>query len=248
MTEQEIDTAARLLAAARQSGDRLDTLPVGPKTADEAHAIQDRVTALLGEQVAAYKANAPAHDEPTRAPIYARMIRQSPAEIGAEETPDLGVEGEIAFHFTRDLGPRSAPYTRTEVAACVEACAAIEVVSSRFRDPSSCSSLAKLADCISNGAFVPGAGNAEWADLDLNRLHVTLLVNGAPVVDQVGGHPSGDPLGVAVALVDLMRNGPGIRAGQYVTTGSCTGLRFLSAGDRCEVAFERLGRAELVFA
>ena len=248
MTEQEIDTAARLLATARRSGDRLDALPVEPATIVEAHVIQDRVTVLLGEQVAAYKANAPAKDEPTRAPIYAPTIHPSPARIDAEETPDFGVEGEIAFRFTRDLGPRSSPYTRTEVATSIEACAAIEVVSSRFRDPARCSSLAKLADCISNGAFVPGACNPEWANLDLNRLHGTLLVNGASVADQVGGHPSGDPLGVAVALVNLMRNGPGIRAGQYVTTGSCTGLRFLSSGDRCEVAFERLGRAELVFA
>ena len=36
--------------------------------------------------------------------------------------------------------------------------------------------------------------------------------------------------------------------GQIVTTGSCTGLRFLKPGDRCTVRFENLGEAEVVFS
>jgi 2-keto-4-pentenoate hydratase len=39
----------------------------------------------------------------------------------------------------------------------------------------------------------------------------------------------------------------GVRAGQFVTCGSCTGLRFLKPGDVCGVSFDRLGAAEVTF-
>jgi 2-keto-4-pentenoate hydratase len=38
----------------------------------------------------------------------------------------------------------------------------------------------------------------------------------------------------------------GVKAGQLVTTGSWTGLRFLKPGDRCTTPFENLGAAEVV--
>jgi 2-keto-4-pentenoate hydratase len=247
MAGNGIESAAQALVAVRKGGERLENLPAQPATVAEAHAVQDRVTALLGEPVGAFKANAPPNDQPTRGIIYARDIHPNPARLSPDRVPDLGVEGEIAFRFTRDLPPKGNDYTRAEVSAALEACPAIEVVSSRFRDQASRSALEKLADCISNGAFVPGAIRRDWQGLDLPRLHVTLTVNGEPVVDQTGGHPSGDPLGVAVALVNMMRLSGGVRAGQYVTTGSCTGLRFLRPGDVCQVRFEGLGEAEVRF-
>ena len=67
------------------------------------------------------------------------------------------------------------------------------------------SNLEKLADCISNGGFVHAAPVGDWRGLELGKLKVTLTVNGATVLEQVGGHPTGDPLGVAVALVNMMR-------------------------------------------
>ena len=58
---------------------------------------------------------------------------------------------------------------------------------------------------------------------------------------------SGIGIGVAVALVNLMREQNGVRAGQFVTCGSWTGLRFLKPGDTCGVRFEGLGEAEVTF-
>ena len=98
-----------------------------------------------------------------------------------------------------------------------------------------------------NGALVPGTEIADWAHLEMPSLRVTLFINDEPVVDREGGHPTGDPLGVAVALVNMMRAGSGVKAGQLVTTGSWTGLRFLNPGDRCAVEFAGFGRAEVVF-
>jgi 2-keto-4-pentenoate hydratase len=249
MEAQQIANAAALLVKARRDGSLLVELPADsrPSSVADAHAIQDAVTAALGKPVGAFKAMAPANGDATRGVIYADTVRPSPARIPAAEVPQCGVEGEVAFVFRRDLPARSAPYSRDEVAAAVDACAAIEVVTSRYRNSDAVSNLEKLADCISNGAFVHAAPLADWRSLELGKLKVTLTVNGAPVLEQVGGHPTGDPLGVAVALVNMMRDKGGVRAGQFVTCGSLTGLRYLKAGDVCGVRFEGLGTAEVTF-
>jgi 2-keto-4-pentenoate hydratase len=245
MTESEIETAAQTLAEARRSGVLIAALPVVPASVAEAHAIQDRVAALLGAVVGGFKAGAPPGAEPTRGLIHAPMIRPSPARMSPVEVPHLGVEGEIAFRFTRDLPARAMPYTREEVAKAVSVLPAIEIVSGRYRDPRGRPNLEQLADCTINGGLVFGDEIADWAHLDLPKLHIRMLVNDEVVVDKRGGHPTDDPLAAAVALANMLPGG--VTAGQIVTTGSWTGMDFLKPGDRCVVRFEGLGEADVVF-
>jgi 2-keto-4-pentenoate hydratase len=247
MTQDEIAAAARLLAEVRRGGPPLAALPVPPGSIAEGHAIQDATAELLGLPVGAFKAAAVGADEPSRGLIYADTIHPSPARIPAAVVPLCGVEGEVAFRFTADLPPRAAPYTRAEVAAAVAPCAAIEVITSRYQDQAQRSMLEKLADCVSNGAFVPAAPVAGWEKLDLVGIRVSLLVNGETVLEQNGGNPSGDPLRVATVLANLLRDGRGVRAGQFVTCGTFTGLRFLKPGDTCTVRFAGLGEASVTF-
>lgn len=245
-----IEQAAALLAQARRSMELIPALPetARPTSIAEAHAIQDATTALIGKRVGAFKATNPPSGEPTRGLIYEGTIHRSPASIPAASVPACGVEGEVAFTFRRDLAGRAEAYTRDEVAAAIDALAAIEVVDSRYSDRTKVSNLDNLADSVSNGAFVHAAPVRNWQGLDLGRLHVRLTVNGQVVLDQDGGHPTGDPLGVAVALVNLMRDAGGVRAGQFVTCGTFTGLRFLKPGDVCGVQFEGLGAVQVTFA
>jgi 2-keto-4-pentenoate hydratase len=253
MDPTDIAKAASLLAAARRESRRIDGLPEScrPRSAADAHAIQRAVTAALGDEVSAYKANAPVAGDPNsyglRGPIYAANTRTSPAIFPVAEAPQCGVEGEVAFRFRRDLPPRAASYSREEVAAAMDACAAIEVVTSRYADPEVMTAHDKLADCISNGGFVYGEIVIDWSGRDLSKLKVTLTVNGETVLEQIGGHPIGDPLGVAVAFVEMMRTESGVKAGQFITCGSCTGLRYLKPGDTCGVRFDGFGAAELQF-
>lgn len=222
------------------------------------------MTAALAFPVAAFKANlpnaAPAPSGPkdatagpwsvaegVRAPIYAPTVQATPGRFAVADVPQCGVEGEIAFRCRRDLPSRPTPYSRDDVAASIDALAAIEVVTSRYAEPDAAGFLDKLADNVSNGGFVYGATLDGWQRLDLGKLAVTLTVNGAPVLSQIGGHPTGDPLGIAVALVEMMREAGGVREGQYVTCGSCTGLRYLKPGDHCRVDFAGLGTAEVSF-
>lgn len=250
MDQERIGQAAELLVGARRGNGLLGELPSAarPTSVAEAHAVQDAVTKLLGEPVGAFKAAAPANDEPWRGVIYQRTLWASPARVPAAQVPDCGVEAEVAFRFRQDLPARGTAYTRDEVAAAVDACAAIEVITSRFKDQAARGTLEKLADCVSNGGFVYAAPAANWRHLDFATIHVTLLANGEVLVNQDGGHPTRDPLGTAVALVNMMREGGGVKAGQFVTCGSYTGMRFLKPGDRCTARFEGLGEAEVTFA
>ncbi len=249
MNKQEIERAAGILVQARRDMKPLNGLPDGlqPATIEEAHAIQDAVSHQLGKLIGGFKAMAPAEGEPTRGIIYGGTIHASPCKIPVSTVPQCGVEGEVAFIFRRDLPFRDKPYTRNEVAAVVDACAAIEVVHSRFAQKAPVSNLEKLADSISNGALVHDVPRSDWRDLQLGKLKVTLNVNGKKSLEQIGGHPTGDPLGIAVVLANIWREKGGVRAGQFVTCGSCTGLKFLKPGDVCSVRFEGLGVAEVTF-
>lgn len=271
MDRIQIKEAAALLAAARKQRLRISSLPDAcrPRTVKEAHAIQDAVVAALQASVGAFKATAPNPQSPAtdqssvsgssspdapwlitegvRALILDQTIYPSPAAVPSNEMPQCGVEGEIAFRFRRDLPPRATPYTRDEITAAVDAYPALEVVSSRFAAPENTTFLERLADCVSNGGFVYGRGVESWHGLHTANLHVTLTVNGETVVDQMGGHPTGDPLAIVIALVEMMRSTGGVIAGQFVTCGSFTGLRYLNPGDSCAVNFEGLGEAQLTF-
>jgi 2-keto-4-pentenoate hydratase len=249
MNNQQIERAAHILVQARRDMKPLDGLPDGlkPSSVDEAFAIQDAVSRQLGKLIGGFKAMAPANGDPTRGIIYGGTIFASPYKLPASTVPQCGVEGEVAFIFRRDLPYRAKPYTRNEVAAVLDACAVIEVVHSRFGQKAPVSNLEKLADSISNGALVHDVPRSDWRDLQLGKLKVTLNVNGKKSLEQVGGHPTGDPLGVAVVLANIWREKGGVRAGQFVTCGSCTGLKFLKPGDVCSVRFEGLGAAEVTF-
>ncbi len=250
MDRASIEAAAACLAEARKTHGQVASLPASarPQSVQDAFAIQDAVTALLGLPVGGFKGSpAKAGSEATRGVIYQPTIQASPADVPAAAVPQCGVEGEVAFRFKRDMPPRPTPYSADEVAAAVDAYAAIEVVSSRFAHRDATTDLDRLADCISNGGFVYGAPVADWRGLSLADIKVVLTVNGETVVDQAGGHPSGDPFAFVVALVEMMRGATGIKAGQFATCGSYTGLRYIKPGDRCGVKFEGLGGAELKF-
>jgi uncharacterized protein (DUF1697 family) len=167
----------------------------------------------------------------------------------SDSVDHVALERQIEGHLESALGYSVDTFVRTrdEVAAVVDACAAIEVVHSRYSLDRPLSNLEKLADSIMNGALVCAEPNAGWRDLDLGKIKVTLTVNGLTDMDKNGGHPLGDPLGVAVAMANMWREKGGVRAGQIVTCGSYTGLKYLKPGDACGVTFEGLGSAAVRF-
>ena len=61
-----------------------------------------------------------------------------------------------------------------------------------------------------------------------------------------GGHIAGDPLLPAVALVNDLPGG--IKAGQFITTGTYTGMTFAKVGQTVVAEFAGFGAVEVSFA
>lgn len=249
MTHDAIDGAARVLSESRRSRRLLDALPDAfrPATLDDAHAIQEATAVQLAESIAGWKVSATPDGRVARGALLQSRLYPSGCRIAAAAMPLLGVEAEIAFRFDRDLPPRARQYDYDEVAGAVTALPAIEVVDSRFRGYPNAPLLDRIADCMSNGAFVYGEAHANWRDFNLETIDVELLIDGRSIVHHAGGHPTKDPLLPAVALVNDIRSGAGVRAGQIVTTGTYTGLNFAKPGQSVVVAFRDFGSVEVHF-
>jgi 2-keto-4-pentenoate hydratase len=249
MTPDAIAEAARQLVNARISGELIAELDpaLQPATVAEAHAIQDATLERLGDTVAGWKVTATASGECVRGVLLGSRVFDSPARIRGALVPMRSVEVEIAFRFVRDLPAREQAYGDDEVTVAVAPFCALEVVDSRFRSYRDTPLLHRMADCVSNGAFVVGSGGDNWRDIDLSKLEVTLAADGKTLVNHVGGHPSVDPMRPAVALVNLLRSAGGVKAGQFVTTGTYSGLTRVGVHERIVGSFAGFGSAQLEF-
>ncbi len=78
-----------------------------PASAADAHAIQDAMTAALGDESAGRKVAGQMNGQLARGAILRSVVFDSPARISAAIAPMLGVEAEIAFRFERDMPPRA---------------------------------------------------------------------------------------------------------------------------------------------
>jgi 2-keto-4-pentenoate hydratase len=244
MDQGAVAQAAELFVAARRTGKLIDALPAAcqPQTLDDAFAIQDAVIAALRETVAGFKV-AVVDGRVVRGPIFASRVFDSPAKIAAAAMPLLGIEGEIAFRLEHDLP--AGRYSYDDVATAVTAFAAIEVVDSRFRSYPDVPLQDRNADFVSNGGFVRGPSAPNWRALDLKNIAVTLTIDGQERLKRNGGHMAGDPLLPAVALVNDLPNG--MKAGQFITTGTYTGLERAKAGQAAVVTFAGFGSVEVAF-
>ncbi len=249
MDPQSIQAAAALIAGLRSGAPPLGSLPAEcqPKTLDDAHAIQDAAVVLLDEPVAGWKTSADPQGAVMRGAILASRVWDTPAQIKAALMPLLGIEVEVSFRLTRDLPPRAQPYTRDEVEAAAEAVMGLEIVDSRFASYKDAPPLDRTADFMSNGGYVRGAAPAHWRTLDLASIDATLLVDGTVVVEGPRPHPAGHPILPAVALVNILREGGGVRAGQFITTGTYTGVSFVKPGQRVEARLAGFGTITVTF-
>jgi 2-keto-4-pentenoate hydratase len=160
-----------------------------------------------------------------------------------------GLEAEIAFLMGKDLPQRDKAYSRDEVVAAIASChPAIEVIESGLTDPLKATKLSMIADLQMHGAFVYGAAVASWQSLDFSKEHVTLFVDGVVRVERTGSNTSGDLMRLLPWLTNdgAARTG-GLKAGQWVTTGSWTGVSQATADSCVDVTFSTAGEVHLRF-
>lgn len=244
MDKSAEDEAVRMLGEAARAGKHIEALPEEsvPASPAEALAIQDRIVAASGRKVAGWKVATTPDGVPTYGVIFADDCYTSPAVISKDRYPLMGIEGEVAFRFTADL-PIGPSLSDDEIKAVLEPFPAFEIVDSRFFNYAGTPSIVRLADRMSNGGMV--LGKAEAIDADLSHLPVRLSATADVVVDQVGGHARVDPFLPALEFVRALHPRLAFAAGQFITAGTFTGLRFGNTGEVWELEFAGLGQVRL---
>ena len=240
----DIVAAAEVLLEARRTRHWLTALPQGaqPTTDDEAYAIQDRVAQALGE-VGGWKVGAATPDsEPFRGPIQAAMIFDTES-IPANLLHLIGVEAELAYRFAHDLPPRDTPYTRDEVLDAIETLhPVIEILDTRSTALGVTDPLSHRADHQNSGALVVGPGLSDWRRVDPLQQPVRLVLDGVARHEGVGGNSAGDNIRLLIWMANHgARSQGGLRVGQIVTTGSCSGTDFVQPGTHVRAEFPGIG-------
>lgn len=244
----DISYAVSSLLQARRSGTQIAP-PFALPNRSAVYAIQDGVAAASGP-VAGWKVGARTPDaEPNPAPLLAGALVTSPARFDGKAMHMIGVEIEISFHVVKDIPARSAPVDRDEALAAVgNAFVGMEVVDTRLANFRDADPEWLLADNQMNHALVVGDPIANWRGLDWPNLQVKLVIDGGVVVDQKGGLGAVDPVRPLAWMIDhAVRRRGGIRAGQAITTGSWTGLRYFPPGTRARGEFTGLGAVAATF-
>jgi 2-keto-4-pentenoate hydratase len=248
--EKQLMSAAAMLLDARRTNTPIEDLPVDlrPVTLDEAYFVQDRLAIAYGE-IGGWKVGAPTADAtPMFAPMPWAWIASNNALLGGRHR-FRGLEAEIAFLIDKDLPSREKAYSRDEVEAAITSChPAIEVIESGLADPLQATKLSMVADLQMHGAFVYGAAVADWQRIDFSKERVTLAVDGVVRVERTGSNTSGDLRRLLPWLANegAARTG-GLKAGQWVTTGSWTGVSLAIAGSQVDVDFSTAGGVHLRF-
>lgn len=250
---------AVLLADARREGRQVrGPLPpeLVPPDADAGYAVNAEAAALLGWEPLGWKIAGTTEAVRARlgiaGPIYGRTFRRfalpSPARLPHAELLDPLVECEFFVTLARDLPPRDQAWTMAEVVAAVgEVRAGIEVAECRFPMAALPPLPATLADGAASGRYV--SGDRIEAPLDaLAGVGVSLEVDGAPKRRGGGADVMGEPLAPLLWLAEERRRlGGGLASGETVSTGSCTGMLPVRAGQRVRAVFGGAAAVEIAF-
>ncbi len=247
--EAQLWQAVDLLLDARRTLTPIDDLPDELKATsmEEVFWMQDRVAEAFGA-VGGWKVGAGSLEAtPMPAPMPAAWIAPSGSLLRGNRF--RGLEAEIAFLMKDDLPPREVPYTRAEVYAAVASChPAIEVLESGLRVPTSAPPMSVWPDLQMHGGFVYGAAHADWKNVDFHSESVTLAVDGMVRVERVGSNTSGDLWRLLPWLAnDGAKRTGGLKAGQWITTGSWTGFTLADSGSSVDVRFATMGNVSLRF-
>jgi 2-keto-4-pentenoate hydratase len=249
MDQSAINELAKIFMHARWTGERLDALPahLKPRNFAESCVVMEAVDKLVGEPILGTKIAAKPGAEVVYAPLPAGRIFQSPARIPRALSPSQYMECEISFRLVRDLPPRKEEYSEAEVFHALEACAAFELVDSRFSSLKAAMDLRPYefyADHIANGAMVFGDFRKDWQKFDFTKTSVSMRQGAKTIIEKTGGHPTGNPGKPAVVLANLRRGGAGLKAGHFIVTGSFTGFHSVELNQPVTGEFEGFGGME----
>lgn len=258
MTPEQIEEAAVKISDARSRQTLLKGLGgPAPQTMEDGYSIQDAFMNSWTASIAGWKVGATAPkvqqvygvDEPFYGPFYEPDVYASPAHPNASRFGHLCIECEFAFRFARALPPRDEKYTREEILDAVDVLIpAFELISPRFDTLLQDNVALAAADCGLNGGLVLGEPCEGWRQLDLASHSVVLTVDEVKIAEGTGANVLGHPYNVLEWLADALRKrGLGLKAGEIVSTGTCTGFHYIEPGQMAVADYGEIGRIEVTF-
>jgi 2-keto-4-pentenoate hydratase len=250
--------AGRILWTHWAAGTQIEGLPVEcrPRNRVEGYAAQREVVRLSGQPVVGWKIAATSlagqrHigvDGPLAGPLLANRVLADGAAVPLAGNIMRVAESEFAFRFGSDLPSRDRPYSQQDVLAAIDTLhPAIEVPDSRYTDFVRVGAPQLIADTACASWFVLGeAATAGWRARNLIGHPVSSYRNGSLAATGSGANVLGDPLIALAWLVnELSTFGNGLRAGQFVTTGTCVVPVPIAPGDHARSDFGDLGSVEV---
>lgn len=259
MSTQAEATLVALLREARRSRRLIDRLPddAMPRDEDTAYRVAARIAEESGLVVGAWKIGATAPDNlrdlGATQPIYGRIAREaihgSPCRLKFDELMTPVDECEFAFVLAEDMPAHGTGWTAEAAADRVGTLhPAIEVGERRIARGSPLPIHALIADDSAAGHLVLGNAVADWRRHDLAAAMVRLDVDGREERIGHGRDVLGHPLNALAWLANQRAMaGQPLRAGDVVTTGSCTGMMPVGRASRHVADFGILGKVEVVF-
>jgi 2-keto-4-pentenoate hydratase len=250
---------AEALWAARINGDVIPVKPPQqPATAAAAYEVQTAMIGLAGLTQVGWKIGATTAatqellgvDEPLLGPLFAPHCHLHDAEVALVAAHRPGLESEFLVGLAADLPPRERPYEAGEVAAAVGFVApAFEIIGCRFEGGLAGQGLLAIADGGANAAIVQGEPVRDWRRFDLTRHEVRLRLNGVEAASgSTGDLLFGDPIRAVAWLANHpVLAGRGLRRGEIVMTGTCTGLTFIKPGDKATADYGEFGQVDATF-
>ena len=212
---------------------------------EDAYDAQRRVFEQRGVEVAAWKLGATNKlaqermdlSNPVAGRLAASDILRSPREVEAPPGM-LYAEAELAVMLHSDLDPRMERYEVSEVASAVGAVyAAIELCTSRYIDDE-VDAPALVADNAFAYRLVLGRTLAlGWSPM-FQSMAVTLDCGSGRLIGGSTAAVMGNPIEALAWLANWLSNrGEGLKRGQVIATGSCTGITQVSPGETVRALF-----------
>jgi 2-keto-4-pentenoate hydratase len=227
-----------------------------PATEDAGYRIQSDMIDYSGLPVAGWKIGATTEpllgvlgvDRPFLGPVFDKFTWRSGDTIPFQD--GYRIETEMTLRMKSDLPFRTEPYGREECEAAIGSIfTSFEIIRFRFEGEGAGASYRAVADGGVNAGLVLGPETTDWSGLDLMNHPVSLSINGEHVVTGAPNELMWDHIFDAAGWTAChsFMEGRGLRAGDYLMTGTCTGMRPLVRGDSVVADFGSMGKISAAF-
>lgn len=246
--------AAAILLNNWKATTRIAALPehCRPASRADGYATAAAVAEASGHPVAGWKIAATSEAGQkhinVEGPLIGRILRHRLLPPGTAVTLGDNImrvaEAEFAFGFGKDVPPRAKPYDIEEALEAVSSLhLSIEIPDSRYSDFTKVGSAQLIADTACASWLVLGPAIAvPWRHIDLSEHKVSGYRNGEKVIEGTGKAVLGDPRKALTWFInEACTYCGGVKAGQFVTTGTCVIPYAVAPGDRISVDYGVLG-------